>query len=52
VGALAGEAWARRGFEGSGRAGVGAWLGFLLGALVKLAIVFAMVGLFAAAFIL
>jgi len=52
VGALVGEAWARRGFEGTGRAGTGAWLGFLLGALVKLAIVFAMVGLFAAAFVL
>ena len=45
VGALIGEIWARRGFEGAGRAGLGAWLGFLLGAVIKLAIVFAMVGL-------
>ena len=50
VGALAGEIWARRGLEGAGRAGLGAWLGFLLGAVVKLAIVFMMVGLFVAAF--
>jgi uncharacterized protein YqgC (DUF456 family) len=46
AGALVGEIWARRGFEGATRAGLGAWLGFLLGAVVKLAIVFAMVGLF------
>ena len=50
AGALAGEVWARRGLEGAGRAGVGAWLGFLFGAVLKLAIVFAMVGVFAAAY--
>ncbi len=52
VGALAGEVWARRGFEGATNAGIGAWLGFLLGAVVKLAIVFAMVGTFVAALFL
>ena len=49
VGAVLGEVWARRGLEGAGRAGAGAWVGFLLGALTKLAIVFTMVGVFLAA---
>jgi uncharacterized protein YqgC (DUF456 family) len=52
VGALAGEIWARKGFEGAAQAGVGAWLGFVVGAAVKLGIVFAMVGLFVAALFL
>lgn len=51
VGAVAGEVWARRDVHGAGRAGLGAWLGFLLGAVLKLALVFAMVGLFVAALI-
>lgn len=51
-GALAGEIWAKRSLEGAARAGLGAWLGFLLGAAVKLAIVFAMVGLFVTALLL
>lgn len=51
AGAVAGEIWARRGLEGAGRAGAGAWVGFLLGALAKLAIVFTMVGLFALAWL-
>lgn len=46
AGALVGEIWARGGLEGAAQAGIGAWLGFVLGALVKLAIVFTMVGLF------
>jgi len=49
AGALLGEVWARRGLEGAAQAGIGAWLGFLLGAAIKLAIVFVMVGLFLAA---
>ncbi len=49
AGAVLGEVWARGGLEGAGRAGAGAWVGFLLGALTKLAIVFTMVGLFALA---
>jgi uncharacterized protein YqgC (DUF456 family) len=52
VGALLGEIWARHGLEGATKAGIGAWLGFLLGALVKLAIVFTMVGIFVAALLL
>ena len=49
VGAVAGEMWARRGLQGAGTAGAAAWLGFLVGSLVKLALVFAMVGIFLAA---
>ncbi len=49
AGAVLGEVWARRGLEGAGRAGAGAWIGFLLGALAKLALVFMMIGLFALA---
>lgn len=52
AGALVGEILAGRDLKGAGRAGIGAWLGFLLGAVVKLAIVFVMVGLFVAALIL
>ena len=52
AGALAGEIWARKGFEGAAQAGIGAWLGFVVGAAVKLAIVFGMVGLFVAALFL
>jgi uncharacterized protein YqgC (DUF456 family) len=52
AGALLGEIWARGGLEGAAQAGIGAWLGFLLGAVVKLAIVFTMVGLFVAALLL
>lgn len=49
VGAVAGEIWARRALEGAGKAGAAAWIGFLVGSVVKLGIVFAMVGIFAAA---
>ncbi|HSK08012.1 MAG TPA: DUF456 domain-containing protein [Vicinamibacterales bacterium] len=52
AGALLGEIWARRGLEGAGRAGIGAWLGFLVGAVLKIAIAFMMVGLFVAALFL
>ena len=48
AGAVIGEVSARRSLEGAGRAGVAAWTGFLLGALVKLGLVFTMVGLFLA----
>jgi len=49
LGAVLGEVWARRGLEGSARAGAAAWVGFLLGSLVKLGLVFTMVGIFLAA---
>jgi uncharacterized protein YqgC (DUF456 family) len=48
LGAVAGEAWARRGLAGVGTVGAAAWLGFVLGSVVKLALVFAMVGIFLA----
>ena len=48
AGAVIGEVSARRSLKGAGRAGVAAWTGFLLGALVKLGLVFTMVGLFLA----
>jgi uncharacterized protein len=46
IGAVIGEIWVRRELGGATRAGLGAWVGFLLGALAKLAIVFTMVGVF------
>jgi hypothetical protein len=52
AGALLGEIWARKGVEGAARAGFGAWLGFVIGAALKLAIVFGMVGLFVLALFL
>ena len=52
AGAVIGEVSARRSIEGAGRAGVAAWAGFLLGTLVKLGLVFTMVGLFLAALFL
>jgi len=51
VGAVVGELAARRDLRQAGRAGLGAWIGFLAGTVAKLAIGFAMVGLFAAAFL-
>jgi len=49
AGAVLGEIWARRRIEGAAWAGAGAWIGFLAGAVIRLAIVFTMVGLFLAA---
>jgi uncharacterized protein YqgC (DUF456 family) len=46
VGAVAGELIARRDVAQAGRAGVAAWIGFVVGTLGKLAILFAMVGVF------
>ena len=51
VGAVAGELFARRSLEKqslaqAGRAGVGAWIGFIIGTLGKLAILCTMVGVF------
>ena len=47
VGAVLGELSARRNLGAAGRAGVGAWLGWLLGAVAKIALAVVMVGLFA-----
>jgi uncharacterized protein YqgC (DUF456 family) len=46
VGAVAGELIARRDVMQAGRAGVAAWIGFIVGTLGKLAIMFTMVGVF------
>ncbi len=46
VGAVVGELLARRDVMQAGKAGVAAWIGFIVGTLGKLAIMFAMVGVF------
>jgi uncharacterized protein YqgC (DUF456 family) len=51
LGAFAAELLARRDVRQAGRAGLGAWLGLLLGAAARLALVLAMVGLFALAYL-
>lgn len=51
VGALAGEMLARRDLRQAGRAGLGAWIGLVLGGAAKLAIVFSMIGLFLGAYL-
>jgi uncharacterized protein YqgC (DUF456 family) len=50
VGALLGELIAGGGLRKAAGAGVGAWLGFVVGAVAKLGICFAMLGIFAVAF--
>ena len=52
VGALVGELVAGGSVRKATGVGVGTWLGFLLGAVLKLAICFAMLGIFALAFLL
>jgi uncharacterized protein len=52
VGAVAAELTVRRDLGRAGRAGVAAWIGFLVGTVAKLVIVFAMIGLFAAMLLL
>lgn len=50
VGALAGEFIAHRDVARAGRAGLAAWIGFLVGTVVKMALAFSMVAIFVAAF--
>jgi uncharacterized protein YqgC (DUF456 family) len=50
VGALLGELTVRRNLPLAGRAGLAAWIGFVVGTAVKLALVFGMIGLAALAF--
>jgi hypothetical protein len=45
-GALVGELMVRRDLQAAGRAGFGAALGFVLATVAKLALAFAMVGIF------
>lgn len=52
LGAFAGELLMRRGLRQAGRAGLGAWLGLLLAAAARVAVVFVMLGLFALAYLL
>ena len=52
AGALVGELAAGGGLRKATGVGVGTWLGFLLGAVLKLAVCFAMLGIFALAFLL
>lgn len=51
LGAFVAEWLARRDVRQAGRAGLGAWLGLLLGAAGRLAVVLAMIGLFAVAYL-
>jgi len=52
LGAAIGELASAPDIVQAGKVGVGAWLGFFLGTIVKLALAFAMVGLFAVAYFL
>jgi uncharacterized protein YqgC (DUF456 family) len=52
VGAVAGEISANRELLHAGRAGLGTWLGLLLGSVAKLTLAFLMVGVFATAWLL
>ncbi|MGA9342153.1 MAG: DUF456 domain-containing protein [Rhodanobacteraceae bacterium] len=52
AGALIGELCAGGGVRKATDVGVGAWLGFVFGAVVKLALTFTMLGVFALAFLL
>ena len=52
LGAVVGELTQHRDWKRVGRAGMAAWLGFVIGAAVKVAIAFVMLGLFAAAYLI
>ncbi len=51
LGAVLGEYTVRRDFQQAGRAGLGAWIGMVVGTAAKLALVFAMLGVFVAAYL-
>jgi uncharacterized protein YqgC (DUF456 family) len=52
AGAILGELLAGRHLDQAARAGLGAWLGFLLGSLAKLALAFTMLGVYALGWLL
>ena len=52
LGAVAGELSARRELLHAGRAGLGTWVGIVLGSVAKLTLAFLMVGVFATAWLL
>ncbi len=52
IGALVTEWFVKKDLRQAGKAGLGSWLGLLLGTLLKLAVVFIMIGIFVLAFLL
>ena len=52
VGAVLGELSTHRDWKRAGKAGLAAWIGFAIGTAVKVGIAFAMIGIFAAAYLL
>jgi uncharacterized protein YqgC (DUF456 family) len=46
LGAFAGEYLARRNWRQAGKAGLGTWLGLVVGTALKIAVIFAMIGIF------
>jgi uncharacterized protein YqgC (DUF456 family) len=52
VGALVTEWFVKKDLRQAGKAGLGSWLGLLLGTLLKLAVVFIMIGIFVLSFLL
>ena len=52
LGAVAGELTVHRDWKRVGKAGLAAWIGFVAGTAVKVALAFLMIGLFAAAFVI
>jgi uncharacterized protein YqgC (DUF456 family) len=52
VGAVVGEYLSRRNLRQAGRVGIGTWIGMILGTAGKLAVIFAMVGLFVLSYLL
>jgi uncharacterized protein YqgC (DUF456 family) len=52
LGAIAGELTVHRDWKRVGKAGLAAWIGFVAGTAVKVALAFLMIGLFAAAFVI
>lgn len=52
LGAVAGEYITRRNWGQAGKVGIGTWIGIVLGTAGKLAVIFAMVGLFVLAYVI
>jgi len=50
IGAVVGEYSSRQDFLQAGKAGIGTWLGILLGIAMKIALIFTMLGIFATAY--
>lgn len=52
LGAVLGEYLSRRNWEQAGKVGIGTWIGLIVGTAGKLAVIFAMVGLFVTAYLI